>query len=322
MKDTKRLANTIGAPYSEPAILQVLEIFGECFKEAVVVWRTTDRPGDTLNYRTYLRRQLDTISIAVGAGLLESNNQLVRLITSWSSLYDGKTEQWCDFDPNAGLVKTWVNLRGRRAVVGVPQLIKSCSILEFSILIRPSITPERQLLIEHYQDDILYAPEVPAAIRTYGPTFHSLGLELVTFVAVDYYGGTMNLYFVAPGPLSRPQAAEYVNLAGSPPPTDQEFRDMLQFLNPGGYHFAVTIDYQTGRITRVAFYALDLPLLQAPNMDDRIIKFFAEAPSYDQHQTRIVAWSYGLDGSRYMKAESSYIGELATLGTLRRDVDT
>ncbi len=123
LKDTERLANAIGAPYSEPAVLQVLEVFEECFKEAVVVWRTTDRPGDTLNYRTYLRRQLDTIRIVTGAGLLESDNQLVRLLTSWSSLYDGKTEQWCDFDPNAGLVKTWVNLRRRRPVVGVPQPI-------------------------------------------------------------------------------------------------------------------------------------------------------------------------------------------------------
>lgn len=139
---------------------------------------------------------------------------------------------------------------------------------------------------------------------------------------MDYHGGTVNLYFVALGALSWPQAARYVNLAGSPPPTDQDFKNMSQFLNPRGYHFAVTIEYQTGRITRVAFYALDLPPSQAPDMDDRIIKFFAEAPSYDQHQTRIVAWSYGLGGSRYMKAESSYVGELATLGTLRRDVDT
>ena len=278
LHDFKTTADAIDAPYSEPAILAVLKVFEECLKEGAVIWRTTNRPGDPLNYRFYLRRRLDTIAIATEAGILESDNPMARLVTSWSSLYSGGTEQWCDFDPTTGLAKTWVNLKGRRPV-----------------------------------DDILNAPEVPISVRAHGPTFHSLGLDVVRFLAVDYHGSTMNLYFTAPGPVSEDQAAQYTNLAGCLPPTDQEFEDMCTFLNPQGYAFAVTMEYKTGRITRVAFYALILPPGKLPAVNDRVLKFFSEAPSYDKERTRNVAWSYGLGGSKYMKAESSYVGELATL---------
>ena len=278
LEDLKRTSDAIGAPYSEPAILAVFKVFEECFKEAVVIWRSSDRPGDPLNYRFYLRRRLDTISIATEAGLLKSDDPIARLLTSWSSLYNGESWQWCDFDPRAGLAKTWVNFRGRRPV-----------------------------------DDILNAPEVPVSVHAHGPTFHSLGLETVIFVAGDYHGSSTNLYFAAPGPLSRTQAAQYANLAGCSPPTDLEFEDMRNFLNPQSFTFAVTIDYKTKQITKVAFYAVRLPAGKSPRVDDRISKFFAEAPSYDQERTRFVAWSYGLGDSKYIKAESSYVGEWASL---------
>ena len=278
LEDFKKLADGLGAPYSEPAILAVLKVFEGCFEEGVVIWRTTNRPGDVLNYRFYLRRRLDTISIATEAGILEPENAMARLVTSWSSLYNGGSEQWCDFDPHTGLTKTWVNLKEFRSV-----------------------------------DDILSAPGVPISVRAHGPTFHSLNLNIVRFVAVDYHGSTMNIYFSAPGPVSETQIAQYTNLAGCSPPTDQEFEDMRKFLNPHGFSFAVTMEYETGRITRVAFYALMLPPGSLPIADDRVLSFFSEAPSYDQQRTRNVAWSYGRGGSKYMKAEASYVGEWANL---------
>lgn len=278
LDDLKNTSDAIGAPYSEPAISAVLKVFEECFKQGVVTWRATDRPGDALNFRIYLRRQLDTISIATEAGLLEPDNTMARLLNSWASLYNGETLQWIDFDPKKGLAKTWLNLKGRRPI-----------------------------------DDILSAPEVPVSIRAHGSTFHSVGLEFVTFLAVDYHSHTMNLYFAAPSPIAKTQAAQYTNLVGCSPPTDQEFEDMLAFLSPGGYPFAVTMEYETGRITRVAIYAMNLTPQRLPTVEDRISKFLSEAPSYDRHQSINVAWSYGLGGSKYMKADSSYIGEQSVI---------
>ena len=276
--DFKRTSDALGAPYSEPAILTTLKVFKECFDEAVVILRTTNRPGDPLNYRFYLRRRLDTISIAAEAGMIKADDPIARLLTSWSSLNNGETWQWCDFDPETGLGKTWVNLRGRQPL-----------------------------------DHILNAPEVPLSVRAHGPTFHSLGLDTVIFVAGDYHGSTINLYFAAPGPVTKTQAAQYASLAGCSPPTDQEFEDMRDFLNPQSYTFAVTMEYKTGRVTRVAFYAVRLPPQKSPTVDDRITKFFSETPSYDQEQTRFVAWSYGKGDKKYMKAETSYVGEWAAL---------
>ena len=272
--DSKRTSDALGAPYSEPAILTILKSFRECFDEAVVILRTTNRPGDPLNYRFYLRRRLDTISIATEAGLIESDDPIAQLLTSWSSLNNSETCQWCDFDPETGLGKTWVNVRGRQPL-----------------------------------NDILNAPEVPLSVRAHGQTFHSFGLETVIFAAGDCHGRTINLYFAVPGPVSKTQAAQYASLAGCSPPTDQEFEDMRDFLNPRSYTFAVTMEHKTGRITRVAFYALRLPPQISLTVDDRILKLCSETPSYDQERTRLVAWSYRMGDSNYIKAETSYVGE-------------
>ena len=278
LQDIRKTANAIHAPYSETATLTVIKTFEKCFEEGAVIWRTTNRPSDRLNYRFYARNRIDTIAISTKAGFLAFDNRMARLVTSWSTLYNGGTQQWCDFDAETGLAKNWINLRGRRPV-----------------------------------DDILNAAEVPEAVRAHGPTFHSLGLELVRFLAVDYGSDTLNLYFTAPGPVSELQATQYTNLAQSSPPTQEEFQDMRDFLNPKGFAFAVTMEYATGKITRVAFYALDMPPNKLPAVNEKVLKFFSEAPSYDEEYTRNVAWSYGKGGNKYMKAESSYCGGLAAL---------
>lgn len=61
-----------------------------------------------------------------------------RLITSWSALYNGESQQWCDFHPEIGLVKIWVNLKGQRPV-----------------------------------DDILNAPGVPPSVQAQGSKFEA-----------------------------------------------------------------------------------------------------------------------------------------------------
>lgn len=63
----------------------------------------------------------------------------------------------------------------------------------------------------------------------------------------------------------------------------------------------------------MAFYALNLPEKRLPAMGERLLTFFAVSPSYDKQQTKCVAWSFGLRDRKYMKAESSYVGDLASL---------
>ncbi|KJZ73749.1 hypothetical protein HIM_06867 [Hirsutella minnesotensis 3608] len=274
--DYKKTADSLGAPYSESTVQGTLDGFPGCFDEGTVIWRSTSRQGDKLNYRFYLCNRVDTVALGVKAGYLDADKPMSRLATSWSGLFDGDSVQWCDLDPEEGVAKTWVFLKGQRSV-----------------------------------DDILDASEVPETARAHRATFHRLGLKLVHFVAVDHHGGTMNIYFTVPGPISEAQAAAYTELAGCQPPTRAEFDDLLKFLPSRRFVFAATIDYDTGKIKRVAFYALNIPAGELPaTANDRLRKFFQEAPSYDKVQTRNVAWSYGNGDSKYMKGEASYTGDL------------
>jgi hypothetical protein len=276
LADYKKTAAALDASYSESTVAGTLSTFNGCFQEGTVIWRSTSRSNDVLNYRFYLRRRLDTVALAAKAGYIKTSDPIARLATSWSDLFEGDTVQWCDLDPKEGVAKTWIYLRGQRSV-----------------------------------DDVLNASEVPDAVRAHRATFYSLGLKLVHFVAVDYHGSSMNIYFTAPGPITEAQAAKYTALAGCKPPTPEEFADMRKFLPAQRPVFAVTMDYKTGNIKRVAFYALNIPLGELPaTANDRLRKFFAEAPSYDEQQTRNIAWSYGNGDSKYMKGEASYTGDL------------
>lgn len=160
---------------------------------------------------------------------------------------------------------------------------------------------------------MLSAPGVPNTLRQYSSTFHALSLNLVRFVAVDYQKYTANLYFRAPGPISAKQAEGYTALAGAVPPSDSQLQDMLNYLNPVGFTFSVTINVKTGSIERVAFYALKLLPGRCPRINDRLKAFFSTAPSYDLEEMNVVAWSFGKGGHNYVKGERSYCGDLLSL---------
>lgn len=276
--DISQTASALEAPYSEAMTRKVLETFPASFNHGAVLWRATDRRGDSLNYRFYERRPIDTVAIAIGAGLLAPDTAMARLITTWSLLYDGTPEQSCDFDAETGLVKTWVFLKGLRPL-----------------------------------DDILNAPGVPNSLRAHQSTFHALGLNTVRHVAVDYSKGTVNLYFRARGPVSRDQATKFNALAGALPPSEAELSEMINHLNPSGFTFSVTLKLSTGTIERVAFYALKLPVGTFPDISDTLKTFFAVAPSYDPEEMNAIAWSFGKGDKKYIKAERSYCGELVSL---------
>ncbi|KAJ8067981.1 hypothetical protein OCU04_003561 [Sclerotinia nivalis] len=278
LDDIRNLSAAINAPYSEPTTLKVLSIFSHSFHNGVVLWRVTDRPGDALNYRFYSREPIDTVSIASSAGLLSPDivNTLGKLVTSWSSLYDGTPEESCDFDAEKGLVKAWVYMGGMRPL-----------------------------------DDILGAEGVPESLRRHEERFKELRLEKVRHVAVDYQKQTVNLYFRAQGPISLQQATSFNALARAEPPSQSQFVEMQEFLNAVGYTFAVTIKIDSGEIERVGYYALKLPERPAkkwPAME-RFVQF---APSYDREEMNAVAWSFGGE-KRYIKFERSYCGELIPL---------
>lgn len=278
IEDLQFVCGIHGAAFSKSHTEQVLQVYEKSFRRGAVLWRITDRPSDSVNYRFYERVSVDTIQPAIEAGLLDPQNPMIPLIQSWSSLFDGIPQQSCDFDAETGLVKAWVYLGGMQPL-----------------------------------DAILDAEHVPAAIRQHREVFHSLNLKFVRHVAVDYRACTVNLYFRAPGPLSLEQLTMYSALASSSNIGRAEFEEMSRHLNPAGFTLSVTIDSSSGHIQRVAIYALKVPRENLPVHDQKVLAFFRQAPSYDLEDFNAVAWSFGSGNSTYIKAERSYTGNLVQL---------
>lgn len=278
LRDLELTADAIDAAYSPAVTRRMLEVYEQSFRDGAVLWRATDKPGGALNYRFYERRPVDTVGLAVAAGLFGADNEAARLISSWSALYPGESTQLCDFDAARGLVKTWVYLGGMRPL-----------------------------------DDILAAEGVPARIRGYEPVFRDLGLEQVRHVAVDYQHRTANLYFRTPHGITRADTEGFATLAESSPPDVDTYTDIERFTAPDGFTFSVTMSIDTGSIERVGYYALKLPAGQFPAMGPRLTTFFQTAPSRDEEEMNAVAWSFGGPGRNYLKAERSYCGELVAL---------
>lgn len=278
LRDVEATAGAVGAAYSKSVTRTVLEAYAGSFRDGAVLWRTTDRPGDALNYRFYERRPTDTVGTAVSAGLVDSDNPLAGLISSWSSLYGSASTELCDFDAEHGLVKTWVYLGGMRPV-----------------------------------ERVLGAPGVPESIRRHEHRFLALGLSSVRHVAVDYRGNTANIYFRTSARITPDESERMISLAGGKRPGPFPFSEMERFTPPDGYTFSVTMAVDTGEVRRVGFYALRLPTGTFPNIGERLAAFFRSAPSHDDEEMNAVAWSFGPVGTDYVKAERSYCGQLVAL---------
>ena len=277
ISDIRDTASAIGAPFSDEATRRMLDIYAEGFTTGAVLWKTTSRPHDALSYRFYSRRRRDTMEIATRAGLVAPDSPLAALVTSWSGLNDGRPVQSCDFDADSGLAKSWVFLGAT-----VPL------------------------------SEVLGAQGVPQRVRDLAPTLRERGLEHVRYTAVDFRHGTVNLYFRVQGPFSAERLRNLSGLAHSPEADEALVEEIRAFMPRKDYVAAVTVALDRGTIERVAVYATDLPQDKLPSAGDRIARFFAAAPSYDEREVNVVAWSFGPQG-HYVKAERSWFGNVASL---------
>jgi 4-hydroxyphenylpyruvate 3-dimethylallyltransferase len=282
LDDVRTAAARVGAPFSDSATRRMREIFAEGFTTGAALWKTTNRPGDTLSYRFYSRRRTDTVGIAERAGLMPHGEQaaLGALVTSWSALNGGAPVQSCDFDASGGLAKTWIFLAGTLPL-----------------------------------DEVLGAPDVPGSLRRLSPRLRDQGLEHVRYCAVDYPHRSANLYFRVRGPFSTSQLDAITSLAGAAHQPTRKVAELAEYLPRGDYVAAVTVGTDTGVVERVAFYATQLPDDGLPALDPRLARFFASVPCYDERAVNVVAWSFGAH-SAYLKAERSWFGDVA--GIFRR----
>lgn len=278
LHDISNASTALGVPYSENQTKRVLSVFGESFHRGCVLWRTTDQPNGELNYRVYERRSIDMVALATNAGLISKHDVLLSLVQSWSSLYGEQSQQLADFDASRGLVKFWVFLGAMRPLV-----------------------------------EVLGVAELPACITQHRDMFENMRLTHVRHVAVDLEKRSINLYFRTTQQFTREGVDKHISLAGASPISDTLFGEIRQQFPRSGGTFAVTIDFLTGTISRVAFYALRLSPENMPCINERIRHFFQVCPSYDVQEMMALAWSFGKGSQTYVKAEHSHSGELVEL---------
>ncbi|MGH3696741.1 MAG: aromatic prenyltransferase [Pseudonocardiaceae bacterium] len=278
LEDVRTTAAAIGAPFSERATRRTLEVYATSFSTGAVLWKTTSRPGDSLSYRFYSREKTDTVDLAVRAGLLDPETPLAPLVTSWSSLNGGSANQSCDFDAESGLAKTWIFLGGTLSL-----------------------------------DEVLGVDFVPETLRCHAPIFRQQGLEYVRFMAVDYRHNTVNFYFRVRGPFSHDQYIGITRIVQGPPPKERLMAEMCESLPKNDYLAAITVSLDNGSLERAAFYAAQIPQEKFPVVGKRLSLFFSQAPSNDEKEVKVVAWSFGARGGTYIKGERSWYGDLASL---------
>ncbi|KAJ5097825.1 secondary metabolism biosynthetic enzyme [Penicillium argentinense] len=278
LNDISNASTALGVPYSENTTRRILSVFRKSFHQGCVLWRTTDQPNGELNYRVYERQSIDMVALAMDAGLISKNDVLVSLVQSWSSLYGEESHQLADFDAARGLVKFWVYLGSMRPLV-----------------------------------EVFGVPELPACIKRHQDLFVALNLTHVRHTAVDLEKKSINLYFRTTRGFAREVVDEYISIAGADPISDTLFEEIRQQFPKSGGTFAVTMDFATGKISRVAFYALRLSPEDMPSFNERIWTFFQVCLSYDEEEMMALAWSFGKGRRSYIKAEHSHSGALVEL---------
>ncbi|PLB49800.1 hypothetical protein P170DRAFT_358697 [Aspergillus steynii IBT 23096] len=285
LSDLESLAKEVNSSIDKPAVENVLTKFDKYFQEGCVVFRSKDRPNDTLNYRLFLFNAHDTMKAAIEAGLLDPSHPFIPLMGLWHFLchQDQTPAFWPDFSATkATIAKTW-------------------------LLISPLCSIKT----------LLRAPGIPNGMQDQFDTLQSAGLDKVRFIAADYDAMTVNFYWPLAEPLSRKQADQLAALGGSPPPSEDKLQEMKKYLDPRGTLFAVTMKYPTGEMTRVGFYALNVHLTPTlkdfPQVNERGTKFLTSVKSHDKVPTTVVSWSFGRDGGEYTKLEAGNSGEFEDL---------
>ncbi|KAK1974762.1 prenyltransferase-like protein [Colletotrichum cereale] len=273
LKDVESFCSILNAPFSSSTTQAVLRAYSTCINTGALGWRVTTKDS-TLNYRLFQNKSADTIAIAIKANFIKPS-PLTDLVQSWTMCFDGEVQQWCDFDTLKGLVKTWVFLGQTRNM-----------------------------------EDVLDVHFVPNSIRRHAGEFRRCGLDRVRTLAVDWHSKTVNIYWRVPGPLTQTQADVLLGLAGCQPMGQAEVEEISRFSSAkdGSFAFAVTLGFESGEIERAGFYATKLSRGNLPGISDRLKIFLEKAPDYDPEEWITIAWGFGKDGRKYMKAEKSYCG--------------
>src|SRR5690349_7417225 len=86
LSDATALAEDLAAPWDPAVARRMLEAFAGHFSTGAVLWKTTSRPGDYLNYRFFARERDDVTATAVRARMVVPG-PLTELTSLWGAKF-------------------------------------------------------------------------------------------------------------------------------------------------------------------------------------------------------------------------------------------
>jgi 4-hydroxyphenylpyruvate 3-dimethylallyltransferase len=278
LEHLRATAAILGAPFSEAATRQALEVFDPEFGSCVVQTKAGCKPGSGLYYRFFYNGTADLNRRAQRAGMMPAERApLVTLQDEVLAAFPRATRAGLDFDAGSGLAKVWTFTGGP-----VP--------------------------VDHLSE----LGAIPQSVRAHADLFERHALRDVFFVASDYQKGTMNVYFGwDPACRTERWIKRLVRETGGEPLPEELLRDILHSQAVSG-GVGMTFSWGRPELLRWCLYSLEVPYddgifspVRLPMLPERLARFRREAPTLNETPQYNVAWSFGRAGY-YVKLEKSY----------------
>lgn len=276
LEDLAITADLLDAPHNPDMCRRVVKTFEPEFHRHVLQWKATDRQQDGLYYRFLSTDREDLVIRAQEAGLVgESHPQLLELQRETLATYPEAVRSGVDFEAVHGLSKVW------------------------------TYTTPKPLT------EILRLKSLPPAIRENQKQLEEAGLDLVGFLASDFVGQSMNVYFAwHPHQRNRDWLQSMWERSKDTGPGESVFQDIVKSQDEIS-GIGMTFDWNSPVPLRWCVYCFAVPFhhndpgVRVPTLSPRLQKLRDESPTLNHQSCYHMAWSFGPTGP-YMKLEKNY----------------
>lgn len=280
LEDLGNGSQEVEAPFSESKVKEVIDAYGDCFHDAALQVRCGSVAGLPLLFRALFAIPTDTLEIANRHGWVTDENPILGVHKALRQHCPRIIDQ-PEFTLDKGFDGVW-NFLGDIYTL----------------------------------DQILAIPAMTDGIRAHRDQLVELGLTSVPITHLDYTAKTVDIYFLAQGPLTKEKLTQTIALAGAPEPSDENYQDMVGVLLDQSYYCTFVMDYATGKILRIEYHLL-FPIklpddMKIPDVGERLEAFW-NMPSHEYEDMDILSFCFGESPDGNIVALRSYCGGLRSL---------
>ncbi|CAN8102047.1 unnamed protein product [Discula destructiva] len=273
-------STSLEAPYTESVVKDIIEAFGEAFHDSAVQIRCGCNQKAPLMFRVLFAIPMDVVDVALKHQWLKQGDPIVQLDRAIDNMCPRSLNQ-PEFVVDTGMEAVWKFLGETLSVD------KALAI--------PGMTPGMQANIQRFKD---------------------VNLTDVPIMHLDFQARTVDLYFLAQGPLTKEHLTKVVAIAGAPEPSDGVFANLVGVLLDAPHYCTAVMEYDTGKVIRIEYHLLfpvKLPDdMEIPEVGERLEKFW-DVPSHELEDMDILSFCFGHTPNGDILALRSYCGGLRSL---------